>query len=57
MKTLKEIEAVERKYQYTKEKRYKDEWYKLIKKFRNENTDYSLDKRSWTGRNSYKKTQ
>lgn len=57
MKTLKEIDAVARKYQDTKEKRYKDEWYKLIKKFRNENTDYSLDKRSWTGRNSYKKTQ
>ena len=51
MKTLKEIDEVARKYQETKEKRYKDEWYKLIKKFRNENTDYSFDKRSWTGRN------
>ena len=51
MKTLKEIDEVARKYQETKEKRYKDEWYKLIKKFRHENTDYSFNKRSWVGRN------
>ena len=57
MHGIKPVVSVARKYQDTKEKRYKDEWYKLIKKFRNENTDYSLDKRSWTGRNSYKKTQ
>ena len=50
MKTLKEIDAVARKYQDTKEKRYKDEWYKLIKKFRNENTSDTFTKRSWTGR-------
>ena len=36
---LKEIDAVARKYQETKEKRYKDEWYKLIKKFSDENED------------------
>ena len=33
---LKKIDEVARKYQETKEKRYKDEWYRLIKKFRNE---------------------
>ncbi len=51
MKTLKEIDAVARKYQDTKEKRYKDEWYKLIKKFRHENSSGSFTKRSWTGKN------
>ena len=51
MKTLKEIDEVARKYQDTKEKRYKDEWYKLIKKFRHENSSDSFTKRSWTGKN------
>jgi hypothetical protein len=51
MKTLKEIDAVARKYQDTKEKRYKDEWYKLIKKFRHENSSDSFTKRNWTGKN------
>ena len=51
MKTLKEIDAVARKYQETKEKRYKDEWYKLIRKFSNENSSNSFTKRSWGGRN------
>ena len=50
MKTLKEIDEVARKWQDTKEKRYKDEWYRLIKKFRNENTSDTFTKRSWTGR-------
>ena len=51
MKTLKEIDEVARKYQDTKEKRYKDEWYKLIRKFSNENSSNSFTKRSWAGRN------
>ena len=51
MKTLKEIDDVARMWQKTKDKRYKDEWYRLIKKFRNENTSNSFTKRSWTGRN------
>jgi len=51
MKTLKEIDEVARKYQDTKEKRYKDEWYKLIRKFSNENSSDSFTKRSWVGRN------
>jgi len=51
MKTLKEIDAVARKYQDTKEKRYKDEWYKLIRKFRDENSSNSFTKRSWSRRN------
>jgi hypothetical protein len=50
MKTLKEIDNVAKKWQETKEKRYKDEWYKLIKKFRHENSSNSFTKRSWTGR-------
>jgi len=51
MKTLKEIDEVARKWQETKEKRYKDEWYKLIKKFSNENYSNSFTKRSWSRRN------
>ena len=51
MKTLKEIDEVARKYQDTKEKRYKDEWYKLIRKFSNENSSNSFTKRSWSRRN------
>ena len=51
MKILKEIDAVARKYQDTKEKRYKDEWYKLIRKFSNENSSDSFTKRSWSRRN------
>ena len=50
MKTLKEIDDVARMWQKTKDKRYKDKWYKLIKKFRHENYSNSFTKRSWTGR-------
>jgi hypothetical protein len=51
MKMLKEIDDVARMWQETKEKRYKDEWYKLIKKFSNENSSNSFTKRSWSRRN------
>jgi hypothetical protein len=54
MKTLKEIDNVAKKWQETKEKRYKDEWYKLIKKFRHENSSNSFTKRSWPGRDNNK---
>ena len=50
MKTLKEIDDVARMWQKTKDKKYKDEWYRLIKKLRNENTSDTFTKRSWTGR-------
>jgi hypothetical protein len=50
MKTLKEIDNVAKMWQETKEKRYKDEWYKLIRKFRDENSSDSFTKRSWTRR-------
>ena len=50
MKTLKEIDDVARMWQKTKDKRYKDEWYRLIKKFRHENSSDTFTKRSWTGR-------
>ena len=51
MKTLKKIDEVARKWEQTKEKRYKDEWYKLIRKFRDENSSDTFTKRSWAGRN------
>jgi len=50
MKTLKEIDDVARMWQKTKDKKYKDEWYKLIRKFRDENSSDSFTKRSWTRR-------
>ena len=50
MKTLKEIDDVARMWQKTKEKRYKDEWYKLIRKFRDENSSDTFTKRSWARR-------
>ena len=51
MKTLKEIDDVARMWQKTKDKRYKDKWYKLIKKFSHENSSDTFTKRSWAGRN------
>ena len=33
MKTLKEIDDVARMWQKTKDKKYKDEWYKYIKEW------------------------
>jgi len=51
MKTLKEIDDVARMWQKTKDKKYKDEWYRLIKKFRHEYFSSPFTKRSWTGKN------
>ena len=57
MKTLKEIDNVARMWQKTKEKRYKDEWYKLIRKFRDENSSDTFTKRSWVRRNNNQETR
>ena len=57
MKTLKEIDDVARMWQETKEKRYKDEWYKLIRKFRDENSSDTFTKRSWARRNNNQETR
>ena len=57
MKTLKEIDDVARMWQKTKDKRYKDEWYKLIRKFRDENSSDTFTKRSWVRRNNNQETR
>ena len=41
MKTLRNIDEAARKWEITKEKRYKDEWYELIKKFKHEDASNS----------------
>ena len=48
MKTLRKIDEAARKWEITKEKRYKDEWYELIKKFKHENaSDSAINRRKF----------
>ncbi len=48
MKTLKKIDEVARRWEKTKDPKYKKLWYELIKKFKHENaSDSAINRRKF----------